>query len=93
MTQYANQSMAHLNQSLKDFKLTELKTDNVVIAGLPAYRMVYTSTDVNTILKTMEIGVIKGDKVYILTYEAGIQEYTKYLPTLQKMIDSFAITR
>jgi len=68
-------------------------TNNVAIAGLPGYTMVYTSANVNTILKTMEIGVIKGDKAYILTYEAGMQEYTKYLPTIQKMIDSFSITR
>jgi hypothetical protein len=93
LTQYANQNIADLNQSLPDAKLIASNTNNVVIAGLPAYRMVYTSADGNTILKTMEIGAMKGDKVYILTYEAAMQEYAKYLPVIQRMIDSFQITK
>jgi hypothetical protein len=93
LTQYANQNIADLNQSLPDAKFIASNTNNVVIAGLPAYRMVYTSADGNTILKTMEIGAMKGDKVYILTYEAAMQEYAKYLPVIQRMIDSFQITK
>ena len=41
----------------------------------------------------MEIGAIKGDKVYILTYEAGINEYDKYLPIIQELINSFQVTK
>jgi hypothetical protein len=93
LTQYANQNIADLNQSLPDAKLIASNTNNVVIAGLPAYRMVYTSADGSTILKTMEIGAMKGDKVYILTYEAAMQEYAKYLPLIQRMIHSFQITK
>jgi hypothetical protein len=93
LTQYANQNIADLNQSLPDAKFIASNTNNVVIAGLPAYRMVYTSADGSTILKTMEIGAMKGDKVYILTYEAAMQEYAKYLPVIQRMIDSFQITK
>jgi hypothetical protein len=93
LTQYANQNIADLNQSLPDAKLIASNTNNVVIAGLPAYRMVYTSADGSTILKTMEIGAMKGDKVYILTYEAAMQEYAKYLPLIQRMIYSFQITK
>jgi len=40
----------------------------------------------------MEIGAIKGDKVYIFTYEAGPNEYDKYLPIIQQLIKSFQIT-
>jgi len=93
LTQYANQNIADLNQSLPDAKLIASNTNNVAIVGLPAYRMVYTSADGNTILKTMEIGAMKGDKVYILTYEAAMQEYAKYLSVIQRMIDSFQITK
>jgi eukaryotic-like serine/threonine-protein kinase len=89
LTQYANQSIA----AVPDVKLIASNTNNVVIAGLPAYRTVYSSTDGNTILKTMEIGVMKGNKVYIVTYEAAMQEYAKYLPIIQRMIGSFQITR
>ena len=41
----------------------------------------------------MEIGVIKGDKVYILTYEAGMNEYNKYLPIIQGLINSIQLTK
>jgi hypothetical protein len=40
--QYANQNLADLKQSLTDFKLIESNTNSVVIAGLPAYKTVYT---------------------------------------------------
>lgn len=93
LTQYANQSIADLKQSLTNLKLIESTSKGVVIAGIPAYKTVYTSSDGNTILQTMEIGMIKGDKVYVLTYEAPVQEYSKYLPIIQKMIDSFQITK
>ena len=45
--------------------------------------------DQNTIFKDMEIGAIKGDKVYILIYEAGMNEHDKYLPITQELINSF----
>jgi hypothetical protein len=41
----------------------------------------------------MEIGAIKGGKVYLLTYEAGPNEYDKYLPIALKMIDSFKLIK
>jgi hypothetical protein len=40
----------------------------------------------------MEIGAIKDDNVYIMTYEAGASEYDKYLPIIMGMISSFKIT-
>jgi hypothetical protein len=64
-------------------------TTNNVLAGLPAYKSIYTYADHNTIFKDMEIGVIKGDKVYILTYEAGANEYDKYMSIVQELINSF----
>ncbi len=39
-TQYADQSMADLKQSLTNFKLVESNTNSVVIAGLLAYKTV-----------------------------------------------------
>lgn len=37
----------------------------------------------------MEIGAIKGDKAYILTYEAGVNEYDKYLAITQDWLILF----
>jgi serine/threonine-protein kinase len=92
LAQYASDGISDLKQSLKDFKLTGSTTNNV-LAGVHAYKSIYTYSDENTIFKDMEIGVIKGDKAYILTYEGGINEYDKYLPVIQQLINSFQITK
>ncbi len=91
IAQYSSEGLSDLKQSLKNFNLIESITNNT-LATLPAYKLVYTYKDANTVLKDMEIGAIKGNKVYIITYEAGVGEYDKYLPMVQKMIDSFHIT-
>jgi eukaryotic-like serine/threonine-protein kinase len=88
LPQYASSGVSDLKQSLKDFKLFGLTTNNV-LAGLPAYNSIYIYVDQNTIFKDMEIGAIKGDKVYTLTYEAGINEYDKYLPSIQELLIHF----
>ena len=92
LAQYASSGVSDLKQSLKNFKSVGLTT-NSVLAGLPAYKSIYTYVDQNTIFKDMEIGAIKGDKVYILTYEAGMNEYDKYLPITQELINSFQVTK
>jgi hypothetical protein len=85
LAQYANNSIGDLKHSLKDFKLISSNI-NSVLAGLSAYKSIYTYTDENTTFKDLEVGTIKGDKVYILAYEAGLNEYDKYLPTIQQLI-------
>jgi eukaryotic-like serine/threonine-protein kinase len=92
LAQYASSGVSDLKQSLTNFKSLGLAT-NSVLAGLPAYKSIYTYVDQNTIFKDMEIGAIKGDKIYILTYEAGINEYDKYLPIIQELINSFQVTK
>jgi len=92
LAQYAGNGMTDLNQSLKSFKLDRSST-NSVLAGLPAYNSTYTYVDGNVVLKDMEIGAIKGNNVYIVTYEAGINEYNKYLSVIQRVIDSLQITK
>jgi len=92
LAQYASGGISDLKQSLKNFKLVGLTTNNV-LSGLPAYKSIYAYADQNTTFKDMEIGAIKGDKAYVLTYEAGMNEYEKYLPIIQELINSFQITK
>jgi eukaryotic-like serine/threonine-protein kinase len=92
VAQYANDGLGDLKDSLQNFKSIGLTTNNN-LAGLPAYKSLYTYVDGKTTFKDMEIGAIKGDKAYILTYEGGADEFDKYLPTVQQMINSFQITK
>jgi eukaryotic-like serine/threonine-protein kinase len=92
VAQYASDGTTDLKQSLKNFKLVGSTTNNL-LAGLPSYKSIYSYNDGNTLFKDMEIGGIKGDKVYVLTYEAGMSEYDRYLPIIQQLINSFQITK
>jgi hypothetical protein len=55
------------------------------------YCMVYTHKEEENNGKTniMQVLMIKSDKVYLITYTAEQGKYDTYLPTVQKMIDSF----
>lgn len=92
LAQYASDSNDAIKHENKDFKLLGSTTNNT-LAGLPAYKSIYSyAGDNNTKVQGMEIGAIKGNKVYIVTYEAGPNEYDKYLPIIQQLIKSFQIT-
>jgi quinol monooxygenase YgiN len=43
--------------------------------------------------KTMEIGALVGDKVYFIEYFAEENYYSKYFPTIQKIIDSVELIK
>ena len=82
----------NLTQSHPDFKLVE--STNSILAGNIAHKIVFSATD-NMIheRKAMQIWTFKGDNAYLLTYKAEPGKYSKYLPTVQKMIDSFQIIK
>jgi eukaryotic-like serine/threonine-protein kinase len=91
LAQYASDSNDAIKHESKDFKLLGSTTNNT-LAGLQAYKSIYSyAGENNTKVQGMEIGAIKGDKVYIFTYEAGPNEYDKYLPIVQQLIKSFQI--
>jgi PsbP-like protein len=92
LNEYLTTTINDYNDS-QDFKVIESSTNSSSLGGYPAYKLVYTDVDENNInYKDMEIGTIIGDKVYFVTYDAAEEEYSVYLPTIQKMIDSLKIT-
>jgi hypothetical protein len=42
---------------------------------------------------TMEIGALVGDKVYFIEYFAEENYYSKYFPTIQKIINSVELIK
>jgi len=86
-----------INYYRESFNLIESNT-NSTLAGYPAYGLTYTlvyhrfgENDIN--IKAREIGVIIGDKAYYISYYAEATKYDNYLPIIQKIIDSFKITK
>ena len=83
LEEYTKGVIRHNNDTVKDFKLLDLDTDNILLAGQPAYRVVSTETlKDETIVKRMELGTIISDKVYYLTYYANEDKYDDYFPVV-----------
>jgi hypothetical protein len=91
LEQYAEQIVSNYNSTLIDFSLDEIDTETATLGNndSPAYRIVYTERlqpeDID--LKTLEIGTIIGDKVYVVMYHAETARYDQYLPIIEEMIN------
>jgi hypothetical protein len=66
------------------------------LGGLPAYNSTYASSTTTFSSpypeRSMHIGAIEGDKLFILIYKAIPNEDDKYMPIVQQMIDTFQIS-
>ncbi len=89
LAKYANNSIEDLR---KDFKIIELDK-NASLSDSPAYKLVYNGVEEGVNLQAILILTIKGDKAYIISYNTEPTKFSYYLPTLQKMINSFQITK
>jgi hypothetical protein len=82
-------------ESRIDIKLLELT--NFTIDGTPAAKAVYTyqpyspelGKRIGTEEKEIYITLIKGKYFYEVSYEAEVDAFNKYYPTIEKMIKSF----
>jgi hypothetical protein len=63
----------------------------ILKGGAPAYVITYLVTIAgDELFKKMQLWTVKADKVFVITYTAQEGLYSNYLPTIHKMIDSFA---
>jgi hypothetical protein len=87
------EQMAFLKDSLPDFNILESNRSTTITSHI-AYEVVYTYSDpIIGKAKAMEIWIVNGGKVYILSYHADAAKYSKYLPTILKMIGSFVTVK
>lgn len=93
-------SKSVLLQEVTKVQISELKKSNpnlefsesisTTLAGIPAYRVVFTATDNNQVeRKAMQIWTIIDNKAILITYKAQPDKYSTYLPTIERMISSF----
>jgi len=76
---------------LKEFKVIESDTNSSILAGKAAYKLVFTDEEDEIYYKTIDIGTVIEDKVYSIRYPAEKEQYSNYLPVVQKMINSLNI--
>jgi len=68
---------------------------NTTLGGSPAVKIVYRFTDSRHggDFKASDTATIKANRLYVIQYYVQSSKYQSYLPTLQKMLDSFEITK
>ena len=79
-------------RTLPNFQLESYT--NTTLAGSPAVKIIYTfmnSKEGN--VKATDIGTIKNNRLYVIQYYVEAAKYQNYLPILQKIVDSFSITK
>jgi hypothetical protein len=74
-----------------DFNLTSA-TKHATLAGIQAYSLVFTDTYQGFPTKTMIREIVNGDKNYYLLFTAEAAKFDSFLPTVQKMINSFELS-
>ena len=76
---------------LRNFKIESYA--NSRLGDNNAIKIVYDYTDSkNTSFKATDTAIIKNDRLYVIQYYVQSPRYQSYLPTLQKMVNSFQIT-
>jgi eukaryotic-like serine/threonine-protein kinase len=91
------QNLAIANQTLSNFQLIE--SNKTAFGDSPANRIIYTFIDPSTRasstsqFQSMNIWTIKGDNIYTLSYSQPTSEYGRYIPIVQRMIESFEIIK
>jgi len=77
----------------RGFQIIQAST-NGTLASKPAYTLVSTGEIFKNIrYQTMEVGTLSGNSKYTIIFEALASNYFTYLPTAQKMIDSFKLLK
>jgi hypothetical protein len=69
----------------------EFNKNKTLLAGLPAYSLVYSGKEGPYYFKAMDLWALRGDKVYNLSYIAPMARYDANLPLIDKMVNSFKV--
>lgn len=84
-------------QQLSNFSLVESNATTLSSENRSAHKIVYTNTnkDPNFPLKfkTMQIFTIKDGQLYTVSYVSEVSQFSRYLPTIENMIDSITFTK
>jgi hypothetical protein len=91
MTEYIQESIDLLKYpDPDDFRIIELNM-NSSVGGKPAFKYIFSYLENNIKQMYLQIGTIIAGKVYYIYFSAPEQEFSQYLPTIEKMIDSVKI--
>jgi serine/threonine-protein kinase len=86
---YINASIYLLRHSFDNFSLID--SNAITLGDSPAHKIVYTAIlpSSGLELKFMQILTIKDSKSFVITFGTLPTNFSRYLPIIQKMVDSF----
>jgi len=77
-----------LKKLYPDFQIQE--SVESIFLGHPAHMIIFTATDnTETMRKAMQIWFKEDTKAYLLTYKSDNERFSKYLPTIDRMLNTF----
>jgi PsbP len=97
LTEYVNHQISNYKKLYQGFQLNESslnESDNSTSPkdNSPYYKIVYIYDDTTAgKTKIMELYLLKNNKIYSLSFHSEASNYSKYLPTIQKIVDSVHI--
>ena len=86
LEQYTEESLAEIKR-LSDPNVGEAQT--ITIGQESGRKIVYEGSENGSAVRRMQAWSIKDKQAYILTYTAKPESYETYLPTVERMIESF----
>lgn len=90
VNELANRAINNYKEHYTDFQLIESKV--ITFKTNLAYTIVYSYTD-QELRKVivMDVGMAKDHRVYVFSYSGSAPEYSSYMSTILKMLNSFEI--
>jgi hypothetical protein len=98
LTEYVKHQISEYKKLYQGFQLTESLLNKTGNNSSPndysqSYKIVYTYDDATAgKIKIIELYLLKNNKIYLLSFHSEASNYSKFLPTIQKIVDSVHIS-
>lgn len=88
--EYKNSTIRRIKEYAIAPAILEETTEDT-LSNFRAYKIIYTGKYGKCTFKRLEIGTVRNNQAYYITYRAEPSEYEQFLPPAQDMIKSFKI--
>jgi PsbP-like protein len=86
VNQEATQAISNFLPNANIFENREVSLSNH-----PAYLLMYTGLEGQNKLRRMQVGIVKEEYLYLIIYEAKIEQYQNYETTVKQIVNSFEL--
>ncbi len=89
LDEYNNLSLEQIKILITDFEI--LSSKKTILAGEPAYEVIYTRKQGQYNLKWKQVWTVLGNTAYVVSYTAEKNKFNDYFEIFNKMFNSFEI--